>query len=581
MALRSSLSITRALSTLAFLLALLLVSCSGDMERNARGSSPGGAVAGVGSTPVPGAPGTAGASAGMDPFAPPGAGDGASAPQPRPMSLEGAPVYSRLLRLTNEQWQQSVRDILALDEAPEAARGFERPVAGTTDFANNEHVLSVTNALWQSYQLASEQAAERATGSSAQLTKLYSGTDGPGFIRKLGRRAFRRPLTAVEEQSYGTLFDRGAAGTGAGTAFAKGASLVIRAMLQSPHFLYRAELGDDGSQLNGYEVAAKLSFWLLGTTPSDALLDAAGAGQLDAPDGAAMFATQMLETPAAAATMREFHRELLHFDLYTTLSKIGVAGYSEALNAELEQSSYRFFERIYGSGLGLREILTSTKGYVGPAMASVYGVAAPANGIEERDLGVARAGYFAQLPFLALHAFNEQPDPIHRGLTLNLDFLCADPGKPVANLPPIPMLMPGQTNREMITQLTGGCGQSCHTYYINPLGFAFESFDGMGRFRSTDNGRPVDTSSAYPFAEGYKPFADAAQLMQLMAGSKQAHACFAKKIAGYALQRDIVHGDVATLDALTEVSIAGGSIKQVMLALVRDPAFHTRHGATP
>jgi hypothetical protein len=129
--------------------------------------------------------------------------------------------------------------------------------------------------------------------------------------------------------------------------------------------------------------------------------------------------------------------------------------------------------------------------------------------------------------------------------------------------------------------LTGGCGQQCHTYYINPLGFAFESFDGMGRFRNMDNGRPVDTSAAYPFAEGYKPFADAAELMQLMADSKQAHACYAKKVASYALQRDIVHGDLPTLDALTQVSQAGGSIKQVMLALVQDPAFRTRHGATP
>ena len=100
--------------------------------------------------------------------------------------------------------------------------------------------------------------------------------------------------------------------------------------------------------------------------------------------------------------------------------------------------------------------------------------------------------------------------------------------------------MPGQTNREMITTLTGGCGRQCHTYYINPLGFAFENFDGMGRLRSMDNGKPVDTAAAYPFAEGYKQFADAAELMQIMAGSKQAHACYAKKIAGYALQRDIV-----------------------------------------
>lgn len=497
------------------------------------------------------------------------------------MSLEGAPIYSRFVRLTNEQWQRSVQDILGLDAPPEASNGFERPVAGTTDFANNEHVLSVTNALWEASQLAAEQAAELVTGSSAKLSALYSGTDAAGFVAKLGRRAFRRPLTAAEQQRYTALFESGAGSGGSGTPFAKGASLVIRALLQSPHFLYRTELGDDGAVLTGYEVAAKLSFWLLGTTPSDALLDQAAQGQLDTPEGAAAVAAQMLAQPAAAAMMQEFHRELLHFDLYSTIAKVGVADYTEALNAELEESSYRFFDRIFSQGLGLREVLTSTIGYVGPQMAAVYGVPAPASGMEERDLGPLRAGYFSQLPYLALYAFNEQPDPIHRGLTLNLDFLCADPGKPVANLPPIPPLMPNQTNREMIANLTQGCGQQCHTHYINPLGFAFEHFDGMGRLRTTDNGKPVDSASGYPFAEGYKTFADAAELMTIMADSRQAHACYAKKIASFALQRDIVHDDLPTLDALTDVSMSGGSVHEVMLALVRDPAFRTRKGAMP
>jgi hypothetical protein len=497
------------------------------------------------------------------------------------MSLEGAPIYSRFMRLTNEQWRRSVQDILGLAEPPAAAQGFETPVAGTTDFANNEHVLGVTNALWGSYQLASEQAAQTVTSSGPTLSALYSGTDAAGFVRTLGRRAFRRPLSAAEEQSYGVLFAAGQMMSGSGTAFAKGAALVIRAMLQSPHFLYRSELGADGAALSGYEVASKLSFWLRGTTPSDQLLDAAGAGQLDTAEGAAEAAMQMLARPEAAATMREFHRELLHFDLYSTLSKLGVTDYTQALNGELEQSSYRFFDRIFQQDLGLRDILTSTVGYVGPAMAAIYELPAPASGVEERDLGPARAGYFAQLPYLALYAFNEQPDPIHRGLTLNLDFLCADPGDPLPNLPPVPAVMPGQTNREMIAMLTEGCGQQCHTYYINPLGFAFEHFDGMGRLRAMDNGKPVDTRSAYPFAEGYKEFADSAELMQIMAGSKQAHACFSKKIASHALQRDIVESDLPTLEAMTAVSMAGGSLKQVMVALVEDPAFRTRRGAAP
>jgi hypothetical protein len=556
--------LTRALGGLLLFGA---VACTGNLDSS--GGSSGTSTNGGGAT--------GGTNSGSNNGAPAAAGSDSMA---RPTSLEGAPIYARFVRLTNEQWQSSVKDMLALSATPAAAQGFEQPVAGTTDFANNEHVLAVTSALWQSHQLASEQAAQLATSSPQALAKIYTGTDATGFIRKLGRRAFRRPLTAAEEESYQTLFSAGQAQAGTGDAFAKGAGLVIRGVLQSPFFLYRSELGADRAPLNGYEIAAKLSFWLLGTTPSDALLDAAAMGQLDTSEGAVRTATQMLEQPEAANTMRQFHRELLHFDRYTTLSKIGVAGYSEALNAELEQSSYSFFDRIYRKGLGVRDIFTSTVGYVGSGMARLYGVTAPAGGLAELDLGAGRAGYFAQLPFLALYAINDQPDPIHRGVTLNLDFLCADPGKPAAGLPPIPALKPGQTNREMITTLTGGCGQQCHTSYINPLGFAFESFDGLGRARTMDNGKPVDTSAAYPFVEGVKSFADAAQLMQLIASSKQAHTCYAKKVAGYALQRDIVQSDLPTLDAMARVSMAGGSIKQVMLELVKDPAFRTRFGGT-
>ena len=108
------------------------------------------------------------------------------------MSLEGAPIYSRFMRLTNAQWARAVQDILALAQPPAAAQELQAAVAGTTDFANNEHVLGVTNALWQSYQLGSEQAAQLVTGSSTGLGAIYGGTDAAGFIRKLGRRAFRR-----------------------------------------------------------------------------------------------------------------------------------------------------------------------------------------------------------------------------------------------------------------------------------------------------------------------------------------------------------------------------------------------------
>jgi hypothetical protein len=545
------------------------------------GSVGSGAAAGAGAGVASG-----GSSAGIGAGATSGSGSGGSSggtsgPVARPMSLEGEPIYTRVMRLTNEQWENSVRDILRLSALPGIADSFEQPVAGTTDFTNNEHVLTVSNALWKSYQAGSETIAAQVTATDAALSAVYPGTDASGFIRTVGRRAFRRPLTAAEEASYQAIFDTGAAMTGEASTFAKGAALVIRALLQSPHFIYRTELGSAGAPLTGYEVASKLSFWLRNTTPSDALLDAAGSGQLDSAEGVAAQASSLLEDPAALSVMRDFHRQLLKFDRFSTITKIGVPNFDPSLNAEFEETSYRFFDRIFQQGLGLRDILTSTVGFVGPGTAPLYGQAPP-SGFEERDLGPERPGYFTQLPYLALHAFNAEPDSIHRGVTLNLDVLCAEPGAAIPDLPPVPPLAEGETNRERITTLTSACGGECHNYYINPIGFAFENFDGMGQFRETENGKPVDTASAYPFAEGVISFADAAELMQIMANGKQAHACYSKHLASYALQRDIVEADRPLLDTMAAVSMANaGSVKQVMIELAKNPTFTTRLGGTP
>jgi hypothetical protein len=101
----------------------------------------------------------------------------------------------------------------------------------------------------------------------------------------------------------------------------------------------------------------------------------------------------------------------------------------------------------------------------------------------------------------------------------------------------------------------------------------------MGQFRTMDNGQPVDTAGAYPFMEGYMRFSGSADLMQIMANCQQAHACYAKKGSSYAMQRDIVQSDLPMLESLASVSSEdGGSVKQIMIELVKQPAFRTRVG---
>jgi hypothetical protein len=535
-----------------------------------KGAGGSGGTAGIGAGAGAGIGGTGGSGVA-------GSAGGAVIGGPKPLDLKGTPIYTRFMRLTHEQWENAVADILKLPGKTGLSSTFEPSVLGATEFSNNETVLSVTSNLWTSYQVAAETLATQATGTEQALTALYSGTDKDGFIATFGRRAFRRPLTPAELTSYGAIYDRGTMMTGASTAFAKGAALVIRAMLQSPSFLYRSELSAAGSPLTGYELASKLSFWFRNTTPDDALLDAAGAGQLDTPDGAVDIAMRMMDEPAAAEMMRKFTAETFHFNRFANIDKANVAGYSPALNAEVRQAADAFFDRIFRQNLGVRDILTTTRGFVGSGLAPLYGVTAPAGDtLVEMDLGATRKGYFSQIPFLMLYAINDNPDSIHRGLSTNLDMLCANPGQPEIQLPEIPPQGTGETNRELITSITEGCGD-CHESIINPIGFSYENFDGMGRWRDTDNGEPVNASGTYPFQEGPRSFANSAELMDIMASGKQAHQCYSKKIAGYAMQRDIVIDDMPLLETLGNVSLnTGSSIKQIMLELVRNDAYRVR-----
>jgi hypothetical protein len=570
-----------------------LLGCSGTIDTPSYGNAAGsGASGGKGSTVGAGGSKASGGSGGSKASAGSGnagggtggvlgnAGSGGEVVEPesgpRPVSMVGAPLYTRFVRLTNAQWENAVRDILKLTAATGASDGFLEPVSGTTDFDNNERVVLVDNTIWADFQLAAEKVADKVTATDDALQDVVAGTDPENFIRTFGRRAFRRDLTAAEVTTFKALYDEGSTNElGSQSAYTKGINWVIAGMLQSPHFLYRVEMADNGAPLSGEEMATKLSFWLRDTTPTDAMLD--GAASFATADGAASQAETMLGEPATAAVVRKFHDQLYAVPRYDTITKDNVQGYTSALNAELKEAASAFFDRIYTQGLGVRDIVTSTVGFAGPAMARLYGITMQGSGLQQVDLPD-RVGYYAQMPFLTLWAINNDPDSIHRGVRINLDTLCADPGLP-DEVPPLPPLEEGQTNRERVSGLTGACARVCHGEIINPIGFSFEEFDGLGRFRDMDNGQPVNTAGRYPFAEGTQEFANSGELMGFIANGTQAHQCYAKKMASYATARDLVESErplVVELGAVSQAS--GASLKQIMVALVKTDAFRTHVG---
>jgi hypothetical protein len=164
---------------------------------------------------------------------------------------------------------------------------------------------------------------------------------------------------------------------------------------------------------------------------------------------------------------------------------------------------------------------------------------------------------------------------------MSLDVLCAPLGTFGGVLPPLPPRMMGQTNRTRVDMHTNGCGTICHNNMINPLGFAFEHFDGMGQYRESEmygsETLPIDSSGSFAFLDGPKSYQNATELMQVLATDRQAHMCYAKKLASFGLQRDIVEADTPLLTELSTVSTSSnGSVKQVMVDLVKQDAFRIR-----
>jgi hypothetical protein len=357
--------------------------------------------------------------------------------------------------------------------------------------------------------------------------------------------------------------------------FANGVELVIRAMLQSPGFLYRSEIGTDAAPLSGYEIASKLSFLLRDTTPDDALLDAAGRGELATPEAVATRAQAMLDAVEASTVLGRYHSELLGLQRYESIDKDRAAfpNYNTTMNPDIVEADRLFMDGVFKNGQGLREILLSPTAFVSAATAPLYGLTASGSGLTQVTLGADRPGFLTRVGFLSYNANMRDTDPIHRGVDISHRLLCGTLAPPPGTIPALPAPMAGQTTRERVTAHTGTgtCGEGCHSVIINPLGFAFENFDAIGQARTMDNGKPVDTRDSYELATGLVEFAGAPELMEILAESPEAHACYARNLAEYALSRDMDEGDRALVNELTQTSMgATGSVKAMLLAAVQN-----------
>ncbi len=192
-----------------------------------------------------------------------------------------------------------------------------------------------------------------------------------------------------------------------------------------------------------------------------------------------------------------------------------------------------------------------------------------------------RRGILTQAGFLASRAYAADPDPIHRGVAINVRLLCATLPSPPSMIPALPMVAPGRTNRQTVEAHTGvgTCGAACHATLINPIGFAFERYDSVGAYRTTDRGFSVDSSGEYPLDGRATRFADALALSDALADSRQTHECYARYWLEYLAGRGPQPEDRPLIARIGERSRADEPVLALIESIVASPTFTARSAA--
>jgi hypothetical protein len=559
-------AVSSSLPRFAFGLGLALSACQGQLEGQHPIGAGGGAMAGAAGA-SPSEPGVTLPASDLSSVA-------ASCDPNAGASAEFAP----LARLTRREYARSVKDLL----------GVDFPVANLQPdgivglfFANVS--TPVSEAQVDEYRLAAEQIAEAATMDAAALAGCDPNTGeacARSFLERFGRRAFRRPLSAEEVDGYLAIFRLGSGRDG----FRGGIRLIVTGMLQSPSFLYRVEQSPRAAagpaKLGGFELAARLSYLITASTPDTALLDAAASGSLDSDTGLTAQAERLLASPAAESALGAFHAEWLKVSGLAEVEKD--AGLFPTWNDELKRAlaaeTENFVGYVLGQGDGrMATLLTAPYSVIDPILAALYGVAAPA-AVGRVDFDPAqRAGLLTQGAFLAVKAHDQQSSPVRRGIGLLQSVACITmPPPPPALMVQAPKVDASATTRERFAAHSNNptCA-ACHTK-IDPPGFAFESYDAVGQFRSSEAGKPIDTAvtlvNVAPDIDGSYPNARA--MLEHLASSTTAGDCYTLQWFRYALKREPVTRDACTLKrALGAFQTSQGGIKDLVRALASADAF--------
>lgn len=493
--------------------------------------------------------------------------------------------------LTRQQYDNVVRDLLGDETNPSRAFPPEARAGRFIDTASHQ----INTLLADQHALVASDVATRAVSERLeQVAPCASGVEqtcGHTFVDTFGRRAFRRPLSEPERVIFAELFDEVLATQGYATAV----RAVLTAFLQSPQFLYRVDshvglVNDDGAvRLNPYETASRLSFFLYNSMPDEELLVAAETAQLGTLEQVETQARRMLRDPKAREAVRNFFSMWLGLSDLDVAARVVTTGEADpsgadptAFNAAWRESVLSFVDYVYWEKDGsIDELLTSDVVFLNAELGALYGVTVEGDGFLAVN-DPERYGLFTQPGLMALLAHPEQSSPILRGVFVRSHVLCQPPPAPPPNVdatPPAPDPALDATTRERFLEHTQNpeCA-SCHAL-IDPLGFIFEGFDHVGRYRATDDGLDVDTSGSIVGLTDQTlngDYTGPRDLADRMLASEQLRTCIARQWFRHALVRPDTSEDVCSVYSLSFELAETRNLTELLVAITLTDAFRFR-----
>ncbi len=562
--------------------ALLSVACGGEPDGDAlihRGAAGSNATGGT-STLGGGAP-TAGS-------------DGAVIELPKPgvISPESAGVMP-LQRLTHREYSSTMAALLSDTTKPGSKfapdgpgpSGFESPRTVATENARSYMETAETLAA------AALTAKSVVIPCSAPADAAAEATCVTSLIKDFGAKAYRRDLIQSEVDDLVRLFQTV---KGLGATFQQSVSATVEAILQSPNLLYRWEIGDKPAlrdpenpallALTADQLASRLSYFLWESPPDAALRTAAKSGELATAEGLKTQAVRLLaDGTRARGALFSFHRQWLHMDNLEDLEL--------PFGEELEN----FAASVIVAGDGtLKSLLTAPHTFANASTAPQYGLTVNGSGFTQVQLDpTQRLGVLMQLPFLRT---NGNAPPVRRGLAVYKQLLCGSVAVPQLDIPMVEADTPDSTltTRERFGKHSSiACATGCHALF-DPWGFALESFDSLGRYRTEEKGKPVDVTGLPQGPNGViggttpqgniLPFKSGIEMVNALAASDEVSWCTARHWSRFLLGRMEGGADAGAVSNAYLAAAYGPdpltprpfSIKDFLVAIVGTKAFRFR-----